>query len=302
MKGLAILKDSFRETLDCKTFWILLVFSTLVILFCWSVSFSELTPEETLEDITNGFNVVRPWPPISPDKETYEVDFRVEDVQRDDEGGYSFRLVADPATEFHRVVRHQLAMTRKLMEHVNDPVPEADLPVDFDTQVRFIKMRLRGEQMKRITVEEAKGSEGELAFQIQLQPWNDWSLGGAHRAYYLFGLWSHRTAEGGGAALVGFIQIVMTHVFANFFGVPIAIIFTAFFIPDMLRKGRVDTLISRPISRSALLLWKFAGGNLYVTLNVTYLIGGSWFALAVRSGNWDTSFLWAIATMGAPSP
>src|SRR5205823_2542737 len=40
----------------------------------------------------------------------------------------------------------------------------------------------------------------------------------------------------------------------------VSIVITAFFIPNMLRKGTVDLLLVKPISRPALLLYKYIGG------------------------------------------
>ena len=46
----------------------------------------------------------------------------------------------------------------------------------------------------------------------------------------------------------------------------ISIIITAFFIPNMLRKGSVDLLISKPIGRSQLLIYKYIGGLTFIFL------------------------------------
>lgn len=74
----------------------------------------------------------------------------------------------------------------------------------------------------------------------------------------------------------------------------VGLIITAFFIPNMLRKGSIDLLLSKPIGRAQLLVYKYIGGLTFVFLVTTYTVGGIWLALAVRSGYWDPSFLAVI--------
>jgi ABC-type transport system involved in multi-copper enzyme maturation permease subunit len=74
----------------------------------------------------------------------------------------------------------------------------------------------------------------------------------------------------------------------------IGLIITAFFIPNMLRKGSIDLLLSKPIGRAQLLVYKYIGGLTFVLLVTTYTVGGIWLALAARSGYWDPSFLAVI--------
>ena len=74
----------------------------------------------------------------------------------------------------------------------------------------------------------------------------------------------------------------------------IGLIITSFFIPNMLRKGSVDLLISKPIGRSQLLIYKYIGGLTFVFLVTTFTVGGIWLVIALRSGFWDPSFLAVI--------
>lgn len=74
----------------------------------------------------------------------------------------------------------------------------------------------------------------------------------------------------------------------------ISIVLTAFYIPNMLRKGSIDLLVSKPIGRSQLLIYKYVGGLTFIFLLSTITIGGVWLAIAVRSGHWDPTFLVVI--------
>jgi ABC-type transport system involved in multi-copper enzyme maturation permease subunit len=71
----------------------------------------------------------------------------------------------------------------------------------------------------------------------------------------------------------------------------IGVIITAFFVPNMLRKGSLDLLISKPIGRTPLLIYKYVGGLTFIFLVSTFTIGGVWLVIALRSGFWDPTFL-----------
>ncbi len=71
-------------------------------------------------------------------------------------------------------------------------------------------------------------------------------------------------------------------------------IITAFYIPNMLRKGTIDLLLAKPIGRVGLLLYKYIGGMTFMVLNTALLILGLWFVLGLRSGIWEPTFLLSI--------
>lgn len=74
----------------------------------------------------------------------------------------------------------------------------------------------------------------------------------------------------------------------------LSVIVTAFFIPNMLRKGSIDLIISKPIGRMTLLAYKYIGGLIFVLIITTFTVGGVWLALALRSGYWNPAFLAVI--------
>src|SRR5262249_599050 len=73
-----------------------------------------------------------------------------------------------------------------------------------------------------------------------------------------------------------------------------AVIITAFFVPNMLRKGTVDLLLVKPVSRWALLVYKYIGGRTFLLLSPTVAVPGMWVAPGLRSGVWANSFLLMI--------
>jgi hypothetical protein len=77
----------------------------------------------------------------------------------------------------------------------------------------------------------------------------------------------------------------------------VSIVITAFFIPNMLRKGTVDLLVVRPIHRTTLLLYKFVGGLTFIFVNTAVAVLGIWLALGLRSGVWAPTFLLTILVL-----
>lgn len=84
-------------------------------------------------------------------------------------------------------------------------------------------------------------------------------------------------------------SVIATALFTG--GLFLSIFATASLVPNMLQKGHVDWLLSKPISRGYLLLGRFLGALAIVGLNVFYLIIGTWLILSVKTGFWHLPFL-----------
>jgi ABC-2 type transport system permease protein len=80
------------------------------------------------------------------------------------------------------------------------------------------------------------------------------------------------------------------------FGMFLAVFASAGLVPSVLEPGRIELLLSKPLSRAHLLLGRFLGNILLVLLNSTYLVLGVWTILGVKTGIWSPAFLIAIAT------
>lgn len=68
-------------------------------------------------------------------------------------------------------------------------------------------------------------------------------------------------------------------------------------IPTMMTKGRLELYLARPISRSSLLLSKYAGASLVIILNIIYAFAGIWFVLGIKTGIWNVKFFYALAAI-----
>ncbi len=79
-------------------------------------------------------------------------------------------------------------------------------------------------------------------------------------------------------------------------GMFLAVFASAGLVPSVLEPGRIELLLSKPLSRTHILLGRFAGNVLVVSLNTTYLVLGVWIILGIKTGIWSPGFLIAIAT------
>ncbi|PID59853.1 MAG: hypothetical protein CR986_04745 [Ignavibacteriae bacterium] len=69
------------------------------------------------------------------------------------------------------------------------------------------------------------------------------------------------------------------------------------FIPAMLENGSVDLILSKPISRTQIILGKFLGGVTVVFINIAFLIFALWFLMGLKFSVWSPYFLYCILTI-----
>ena len=79
-------------------------------------------------------------------------------------------------------------------------------------------------------------------------------------------------------------------------GMLLAVFASAGLTPSILEPGRIELLVSKPVSRVHILLGRYTGNVLVVSCNVIYLVVGVWLILGVKTGIWSGNFLYSIAT------
>ncbi len=80
-------------------------------------------------------------------------------------------------------------------------------------------------------------------------------------------------------------------------GIGLALFLTSQNIPAIAREGWVDLLAAQPISRPVLLLGRTLGSLTVVTINLAYLVIGSWFVLSLKTGFAGAGLLFAGLTI-----
>ena len=74
-------------------------------------------------------------------------------------------------------------------------------------------------------------------------------------------------------------------------GVALAVFASAGLVSAVFEPGRIELLLSKPVSRAHLLLGRYAGNVLVVSANILYLVGTSWVIFGVKTGLWGAGFL-----------
>ena len=97
-------------------------------------------------------------------------------------------------------------------------------------------------------------------------------------------------------SLDNFVLAINEFVFgaAYFLGTLLGLFATMPLIGGFLEQGRIDLLVSKPISRPRLLTGHLIGVWLTVLALVTYLVGGVWLSLSLKTGVWDATALVSI--------
>ena len=79
-------------------------------------------------------------------------------------------------------------------------------------------------------------------------------------------------------------------------GMFLAVFASAGLIPSVLEPGRIELLLSKPVSRTHILLGRYVGNVLVVASNAAFLVLGVWIILGVKTGIWSPAFLISIAS------
>jgi ABC-type transport system involved in multi-copper enzyme maturation permease subunit len=80
-------------------------------------------------------------------------------------------------------------------------------------------------------------------------------------------------------------------------GLFLSIFASSNFIPNMLEKGNIEILLSKPLRRSEIILGKFLGVSEMVFVNIAYVVLGFWLLFGIKFGYWDSNLLFTILTI-----
>ncbi len=92
----------------------------------------------------------------------------------------------------------------------------------------------------------------------------------------------------------GFYAGIATYLYI--WGMVLAVFASAGLIPSVMEPGRIELLLSKPISRTHILLGRYVGNVLVVSCNIVYLVLGVWLIFGAKTGIWSGTFLISIAT------
>ncbi|OZC03636.1 ABC transporter permease [Rubricoccus marinus] len=81
---------------------------------------------------------------------------------------------------------------------------------------------------------------------------------------------------------------------AYWVGILLALFATGGLVASLLSRGEVDLLLSKPLSRSQILMGRLGGVWLVALALLTYLITSVWLVMSIKTGVWHPRFLLAI--------
>jgi ABC-type transport system involved in multi-copper enzyme maturation permease subunit len=296
MKFLAMLRDSLRETLDVKLFYVMVGLSLLVLLLVASVVYKPVTIERYLRFTTGLLNKA-----IQADPNSAKFNFRIdyENFQRKDGGSesepwlgdYEFDYVIEigvrEGMEIDPLERRQLDKARKdIKQAVDDPSALERQLGQLFKKVEVVKVPTR---------KDLPPDTDETRFHItthgtRIQSRMDWF----HEPALFFGAVNIPVPLFSLGGIIRFIGDYIIGGFGAAFVIFISIIITASFLPSMLGKGTIDMLLVKPINRPKLFVYKFLGGLLFMFLNTVLIMVGLWLILGLRTGAWINSLLLCI--------
>jgi ABC-type transport system involved in multi-copper enzyme maturation permease subunit len=76
-----------------------------------------------------------------------------------------------------------------------------------------------------------------------------------------------------------------------FFGMALSVFASAGLVAAVFEPGRIELLLSKPVSRTRLLLGRYVGNLLVVAANIAYLTVGSWIIFGIKTGMWGAGYL-----------
>ncbi len=301
MKYLALLKDSLVETLDRKSLYVVLSISALLIIMCASIGFRPLDVAGALKHVLNNFDTVTKPMSNHPVYIHFDTKFEATGVETTGKD-HKFTLRVSPVGEFHREVLTWKAVQKGNVRDKGDPVEGIDGATVADPgseeEVRFLRAQFRNGMIPRCEIEPLSADSDSKSFSVFLKDPRYVALEGGHEASFLFGAFSVRLPVSLAVFLL-FIEVLVADWIGGFFGVMLAVIFTAGFVPGMLQKGTLDLVLAKPVRRPFIILTKYLGGLFYVIIPATVLIGGCWLVISWRSGFFNFGFLASIGALAA---
>jgi hypothetical protein len=275
MRYLSILRDSLREALDSKVIYFTFGLSVLVVLVIGSVTFRPVEAQEQFERYSRQLTWLLglamqgngPEHKVEAFEQTNE---KEKPWQRDYRFAYIQEFKSDKAMQDARD-KNVLLTPRQLQQAFQqdfawiDKVEVTDAPAGDPKVIRY-EVKTTGAK-----VSDRRGwiYEPRLFFGALPMPIFQSSLSGA----------------------VDFIADKIIGTFGAAVIMLLSTIITAFFVPNMLRKGTIDLLLAKPIQRWTLLVYKFIGGLTFMFLNTTVTMAGIWLALGIQTGLWANGLL-----------
>lgn len=116
---------------------------------------------------------------------------------------------------------------------------------------------------------------------------------------FVFGLWGSETEqynpalEIGRSKLIGIVVYYLLGAIVGWIGVVLMLIATAGIFPSFVEHGAIEVVLSKPIHRARLFLYKYLGSMIFVLLQAGFFVGLTFLVMGIRWGLWAPGYLLA---------
>lgn len=120
------------------------------------------------------------------------------------------------------------------------------------------------------------------------------------RVTFMFGLWEAESDHYdpfsglGRSHIVGLVIYMLLDVFLGTIGVLLMIIATAGMFPRLIESGAIDALLSKPMSRPRLFLYKYLASMVFVLIQASLFVVLTFLVMGLRWGVWAPAYLLSI--------
>ncbi len=97
----------------------------------------------------------------------------------------------------------------------------------------------------------------------------------------------------GRSNVVGLVVYFLLDALLAWVGIVLMVVATAGMFPNFLRHGGVDVVLSKPITRSRLFLYKYLAGLVFVFVQAGYFVVMTFLVMGLRWGVWSPGYLLA---------
>jgi ABC-type transport system involved in multi-copper enzyme maturation permease subunit len=291
MKALAIFYDSLREALDTKVLYFTVGLSVLLVFLVASVAFRPVPPLEQMENIASILGMVGS---MQQTDEQYGVaDFRqTNDASDPWNGDYSFIWIVRIPKE--RMTKPGTLPSGVKQQHYDQISSDATTRVFIEgAGPGFLGVDVGKRQEVELTNDPNFIKEYRFPVTTHGTRIKD-RRGWIHETSLFFGALPLSVLQSSLGKTVEFIVDDLIGTFGSAVTMLLSCIITAFFIPNMLRKGTIDLLLVKPIHRTSLLIYKFLGGLTFMFLNTAIILVGFWLVIGLRSGLWVNGLLLCV--------
>jgi hypothetical protein len=292
---LVVVKDSFREALASRTLWILLILITITL--------AALAPFTHHEVMTSGLQ----RRDITDSSDFVDALRRAARSDEPSPGGHIWSLLDRDMQEKLEKLREPKREApppehfayQQTINELREALHEVMQREEFFDRQAWRRVDLRAEARRlaiadpaELTTEEI-GRRNRLVLEAAFPELIRISRPVSTQFTYL-GMnlaWPVPFAAGDlQERLMPWIALVLDWVVGPV-GVFVAVLVTASIIPQMFDAGSLNLLLSKPISRSLLFLFKFIGGCAFTVIAATLLFVGLWLILGARMGIWNHRLL-----------